>query len=317
MRDSSVMILKILRKSYKVVSLDKSRPYLTEEFADYSGQQASDIVKGMLLGDAPAMIARFGSNELTCIINYCSIQQNSKKYFSYVQGKVEAFWWDKGMMEKMGIGAGFFPTETKALEKFAELMLSDMKELDILGSWLQHESFLKEELAHAVKVRLADLEPYYHQHPWSTALAGKKVLVIHPFEDSIKQQYLKRDLIFSNNVLPDFELRTIKAVQTAANKNDGFKNWFEALNYMKDKISDTDFDVAIIGCGAYGFPLAAHVKRIGKKAVHLGGATQILFGKRWEEQNEVVSSLMNQHWVRPSSSEKNLDFTKIENGCYW
>ena len=27
-----------------------------------------------------------------------------------------------------------------------------------------------------------------------------------------------------------------------------------------------------LGCGAYGFPLAAHVKRMGKKAIHMGGS---------------------------------------------
>ena len=46
------------------------------------------------------------------------------------------------------------------------------------------------------------------------------------------------------------------------------------------------FDVAIIGCGAYGMPLAAMLKQAGKQAIHLGGATQLLFGikgKRWEE----------------------------------
>ena len=45
-----------------------------------------------------------------------------------------------------------------------------------------------------------------------------------------------------------------------------------------------DFDTAIIGCGAYGFPLAAKLKAAGKQAFHMGGATQLLFGikgSRW------------------------------------
>jgi hypothetical protein len=44
-----------------------------------------------------------------------------------------------------------------------------------------------------------------------------------------------------------------------------------------------DFDIAIIGCGAYSFPLAANVKRIGKNSVHLGGASQLLFGFSWKK----------------------------------
>ena len=39
-----------------------------------------------------------------------------------------------------------------------------------------------------------------------------------------------------------------------------------------------NFDIALIGCGAYGFPLAAFVKGIGKKAVHIGGPLQLFFG---------------------------------------
>jgi hypothetical protein len=80
-----------------------------------------------------------------------------------------------------------------------------------------------------------------------------------------------------------------------------------------------EFDVAIIGCGAYGFPLAAHVKHLGKKAVHLGGATQVLFGikgKRWLER-DAVSQLINEHWVFPSEDETPAQFKNVEGGCYW
>jgi hypothetical protein len=71
---------------------------------------------------------------------------------------------------------------------------------------------------------------------------------------------------------------------------------------MKAVIDGKDFDVAIIGCGAYGFPLAAHLKRLGKKAIYMGGATQLLFGikgKRWDNYR-LISNFFNEHWVRPS-----------------
>ncbi|WP_274095727.1 hypothetical protein [Riemerella anatipestifer] len=40
--------------------------------------------------------------------------------------------------------------------------------------------------------------------------------------------------------------------------------WFDALEDMKNKIDLVDFDVAIIGCGAYGLPLASYIKNKGK-----------------------------------------------------
>ena len=88
---------------------------------------------------------------------------------------------------------------------------------------------------------------------------------------------------------------------------------------MKRDIENLDFDIAIIGAGPYGFLLASHVKKMGKKAVHLAGATQILFGikgKRWEGK-PFFQSLFNEYWVRPDESEKPAGFKKVESGCYW
>jgi hypothetical protein len=99
---------------------------------------------------------------------------------------------------------------------------------------------------------------------------------------------------------------------------------------MKSEIDKVDYDICLIGCGAYGFHLAAHVKRTGKKAVHLGGALQLLFGikgKRWEDPYYGVhkwkipygsyTNLMNEFWVRPSINETPINAEKVENSCYW
>ena len=108
-------------------------------------------------------------------------------------------------------------------------------------------------------------------------------------------------------------------MQTLAGNKVQFKNWFEALAFMKKQIDTKDFDIAIIGAGAYGFPLAAHIKRIGKKAVHLGGATQMLFGikgKRWVD-NPKFKHIINEHFVYPSENDKINNANKVEGGCYW
>ncbi len=101
-----------------------------------------------------------------------------------------------------------------------------------------------------------------------------------------------------------------------------FNDWFEALEYMKAEIRKTDFDVAIIGCGAYGLPLAAYCKEIGKKAIHMGGGTQLLFGikgRRWEiqYQDSCYRDLFNEHWVYPAEFETPQNAKKVENACYW
>ena len=86
---------------------------------------------------------------------------------------------------------------------------------------------------------------------------------------------------------------------------------------MKMEIHTKDFDVALVGAGAYGTPLCLFIKSLGKQALQSGGATQLLFGiigKRWEER-EPIKSYLNEHWIRPSVQPEG--YKNIEKGCYW
>ena len=164
------------------------------------------------------------------------------------------------------------------------------------------------------------VEPFFQEVPWTMCLQGKKVLVIHPFAKSIARQYHNRHKIFpGKQVLPEMELKTFKAVQTIANNDAPFETWFDALDYMKQEIEKIDFDIALIGAGAYGFPLAAHIKRMGKKAVHIGGSLQLYFGiigLRWEQMPH-FKALFNEYWVRPLPEEYPINHLKVEGGAYW
>ncbi len=150
--------------------------------------------------------------------------------------------------------ASFFPATNENLDKFSKLMLLEMSNIDILGSWLEAEKDFKNELEQATTVGLEDLNAFNHEIPWTRVLKGKKVLVIHPFIDSIKSQYKRRELIFEDNdILPKFKLITYKPVQSIAHniENLEFKDWFEALEKIKNDISKIDFDIAILGCGLW------------------------------------------------------------------
>lgn len=207
----------------------------------------------------------------------------------------------------MQTNAGFFTTTDENLEKFGELMLNDLKEVDILIALTDLEEYLKEYFIQAKRITLPSMEPFFSINPWTHALKNKKVLVIHPFVDTFKKQWEIREKIRPDGLIPEFELLTLKAVQSLGGRHDKFKDWFDAFDWMKDEITKIEFDVCIIGAGAYGFPLAAHVKRMGKKAVHMGGSTQLLFGvrgARWErDPSQPFTNFMNQYWVRPDSNE--------------
>jgi len=312
--------LKGARKAYHITSNKESN--LGRKWNMFSNKEYSNkLIYDLLVDDNPCMIGRFGSTEMLCLVNYLGVQQNNQKWTNYIKQTTLAWWWEESALNQLNKWSGFFPATVANVERFCELMISDMENLDILGSWLKEEDFFRHKLTHAKQIVLEDLEPFFCVNPWTAALEGKKVLVVHPFAETIERQYERRNLIFKENLLPNFSLKTIKAVQSAAGEQPLFDDWFQALESMKKQIDNEDYDICIIGCGAYGFPLAAHVKRMGKKSIHLAGATQLLFGikgKRWEEF--VVwpyQNLFNEYWVRPGQQEKPKNASIIEGACYW
>jgi hypothetical protein len=222
--------------------------------------------------------------------------------------------------------AGFFPNKIELVPNYVHEMEKAAKYADILGAWNWFlEDFIIGTYATKAEITtLGNLEPWFSDKPWSAALKGKKVLVVHPFQETIELQYKKRELLFpGTNILPEFELITYKAVQSiAGNHPEGFNTWFEALDFMTEEINSIDFEVAIVGCGAYGFPLAARIKEMDKQAIHLAGATQLLFGikgSRWEQGNykPIFEKIFNEHWIRPLEIEKPKKAETIEGACYW
>lgn len=314
------LTLKILRKLYASLGKQKiSNPNL-----ENNPDKVSQLIYDKLMSDQSCMIARFGSTELNAITNYRGIKQYKNHYIDFIKGKSPQWWWNKKGLEEIFTCSGFFPPTPQMVSKFSEMMINDMPLVDILGSWRPQENYFKEELKQASFVNLELLNPYWSKIPWTKALRGKKVLVVHPFAETIKKQYARRELLFKNpEILPEFELKTIKAVQSLGGNNQ-FNNWFDALQWMKNEMDKIDYDICLIGCGAYGFPLAAYAKRKGKKAVHLAGALQLLFGirgARWENPhyNETYNyaALMNEYWVKPSENEKPQNAQQVEGACYW
>lgn len=271
----------------------------------HGGVESQDVIAERIKEGKPLMLARFGAVEIKAVV------------YSILPPPVD--WILRSYVYRcMPRNAGFFPANDKAFKEFARLMLDAMADVDILASWRPEELLFKRRLAHCYNIFLREVVPYDKPECWTRALEGKKVLVISPFTESIKKQYEShRTMIWKcPTVLPEFDsLEIVKAVQTIAGNHCGFDSWFDALDFMKAEIDKKDFDIALLGCGAYGFPLASYIKRMGKQAIHMGGNLQLLFGikgKRWDN-----SGLYNEYWVRPSESEKPNNLTSVEGGCYW
>ena len=298
----SNLIEKFFNFTYELGRIGKKNVYPS---AILTAEEGNKFIRQKLQENLPFMATRFGANE----IGYT---------YRSVHGLRIPF-----KLRRSIANTGFFPVyDKKLLEKFSEFYLQSAEKTDILGIWnsSEHEGAAISELCpNATLIPLISLEPYYFSEPWSAALKGKKVLIIHPFARTIEKQYVKREQLFENkDILPEFDLAVFKAENTIFG-HDRFKNWFEVFDYSCEQISKMDFDVAIIGAGAYGLPLAAFVKKMGRQAIHMAGATQILFGikgRRWDK-HPIISKFYNESWVRPDSTETPEQHKTVENGCYW
>lgn len=299
-----------------------------------NSELCADLIYRKLEQAEPCMIARFGSTELYCLANYLGTKKGFwKSVIPFCFAKSEAWWIMPQRVADLKNCSGVFSIDNDGeVEKFCELMLADMAYVDILGSWVSKEILIADKIRHATKVFLPYLEPYYAQIPWTRALEGKRVLVIHPFANQIRRQYeLNREKLFDNRlVLPKFDLNVLPAIQSLGGEANGFASWFDALDYMKREMDKIDYDICIIGCGAYGFHLAAHAKRMGKKAIHMGGATQLLFGikgNRWEDPMYGVkewglpegfyTKMFNEYWIKPGEEGRPKNADSVEGACYW
>jgi hypothetical protein len=213
--------------------------------------------------------------------------------------------------------AGFYGTNE--YRRFSKMYSDGCKNSDLHAYW-NFQGFVElEDYLVPIDKPLIDpsaLESFRFGSPWTEGLKGKKILVINPFKSQIDSQLSTKDKIWTNqNVLPDAKWITYESVQSIGGEGP-HKDWYESFDVMTNDISKIDFDIALLGCGSYGMPLANFIKMdLNKSAIYIGGGLQLYFGikgKRWD--NSDVNKFYNNHWIRPQKT-KNSD--KVEGGCYW
>ncbi len=308
-------VLNKLRRVYKYAyGLEKGNIYKKAR-VNTSINEYNKYLSELIRNGVPTLLTRFGSEELKWYLN---LQSSKKSFFhrciSYIICRTE--YYDRSELSVIE-NMTFLPNRSiESSDLFYKEYTKAIESIDILGTWLLNEKYLK--LKNRVRfIELFNLEPYKTDIPWTFALEGKRVLVIHPMVDLIEQQWHNRTLLFDQPIWPEnVELTYLKAKYFDEPDVD---SWGKMLDYYKKGVDKSTFDVAIIGNGSWGLPIAAHIKARGKIAIHLGGATQLLFGiygKRWENWTE-YKSMFNQYWVSGSKAEQKPWFVNYDCKSYW
>jgi hypothetical protein len=300
--------------------LNRSRERIESHMIGW--QAANARIAHLITAAQPALVCRLGWGETNICWNYVR-----RSFWPVPRLSV----YNADLMKSATFAAGIAAPDSRSLDRFASIYLASFPFVDIFGMHIMGMRGVKG--MNRLVDRLSDpsvtftqlpyLEPWAAHaagaQPWTQALAGKTVLVVHPFVSSIHAQYERRCKIKTVcDILADFTLTNIKPPVTFAGSADA-SSWERNLQGLMGKVAREPFDVALIGCGAYGLPLGAFVKQLGRIAIHLGGATQMLFGirgNRWDQRPDFVR-LMDDSWVRPLESERPPGADQVEQACYW
>jgi hypothetical protein len=288
--------------------------------------ESDHFIYSLITSNKSGLVGRLGGTEGRFLGEYLKLKRLERIGIPItLSAKLSPRW--RRRRAEVFLQAGFYFEDWQEVEEFCTEYLDALELTNVLGAWGVAFTWVeginldtKSTQVIPVGFTAPWVEPYVtEQKPWALALEGKKVLVVSGFAESISSQHKRISKVFENVEYPNFELQVVRAPIVAGARDLSGKSWLDLLGEMKKSISDLDFDIALIAAGAFSYPLAAHVKKIGKIGIHCGGGLQLFFGvmgNRWKNSPEVLK-YVNENWVRPSKSETPPSADEIENACYW
>jgi len=268
----------------------------------------------MLLEKTPFLAGKIGGAELMAL--------------EFMDHKIKLNWpsgwsWERPA-GRLYNNAGFFPIEKEAFLSWHALMTESIATTDFLCEW-QTDPFLRIYETNLIQF----LAPKSKSIPLEMlcrgilpTLAPFRLLIISPFVKTMQKQLPRVNKIND----PDAKLaidwghlkKTLQFIRCPFQSHlepSPYASWEDGLEKLAKEVLSKDFDLALIGAGAWSLPLGNRIKRMGKSAIHMGGEMQLLFGikgKRWAN-----TVMYNSSWVTADPDERPINRNSVEDGCYW
>jgi hypothetical protein len=291
-----------------------------------SVEDGANAICDLIRAGKPFYVGKIGTSELNVLLFYIEYRQEEDKrpYPDIIRTHIAK-------------NGGIFPATDASVDAWAVHMIKDVLPAgNGFAQWnpiypKKEESILNLLAPRSSRFPLRALEPYYIKTPderWTQSLKSKCIAVVSPFAESIQKQWKQKDRIWPG--LWSEESPVIRVVRsgygpylTASSGKwpreilEG--GWRSAVAWIVEQVLKTKATFAIVGCGALSLPVCYALKNAGISSIHLGGATQILFGikgKRWL-QHSVISTFFNDAWMFPLAHEIPSLAGDVEGGCYW
>lgn len=229
---------------------------------------------------------------------------------------------------------GVFPEDEKYLDRCASAFAASMSELDFLAV---HDSPLVKRIAGQSArgprvLGFNDLEPN-RSRPYDAAdcylpdLHDRHLLLITSPAELLAARATPEifTAVWSSTGCPWFSPTSVTGLSFTSlfdpKVRESFASSLDVLSRVCEELAAIDFDVALIGAGSLGIPLAHHVKQLGRVGISLGGHLQVLFGvqgKRWREDSQWQQDYWNEAWIdMPSDVHPRGARWLADDGAYW
>jgi hypothetical protein len=276
----------------------------------------------------PFFVGKLGTSEFDVLLFFIRYRQSDEKqpYPELIRTHIAK-------------NGGIFPATDNSIDSWALHMINEVLPACAgFAEWnpkypLHERTILNTFAPTSLRFPLRSLEPYYVEDPtkrWTMALGSQRIAVVSPFADTIQEQWLKHDKVWPSGTIWTSEPPTLQTVRSGYGpyltatagkwpRHVLEGGWNAAVVWVVEEVCKTRATFAIVGCGALSLPICYALKNAGISSIHLGGATQILFGikgKRWL-QHSVISTFFNDAWVFPLAHEVPSLANDVESGCYW
>lgn len=212
---------------------------------------------------------------------------------------------------------GIFPADAEFYLQFNEFYVAQVRALDAVGLYLNDWDMpfekalvdlynLQNKFMHYVDLHPDRANPARDENCYLPAFRDKKILIVCPFARVLAER-ATRDIF--ENVWAKIGKRWFLPAQVdafeipygfAATTHTRYANALEMYAEIVSEIERRDFDVALIGAGGLAIPIAAHIKRMNKIALDLGGHLQIVFGvlgSKWKRLEDWRAVYFNDAWI--------------------
>ena len=141
---------------------------------------------------------------------------------------------------------------------------------------------------------------FLHETPWTRLLKGKKILIVAPHIDKIKERVKSK--IYDINLFPDCKFTFIDSPKTYS--DNGSNTIDSNIDLLMNRINDIkeDFDVALLGCNGYSNIISGLLKSINKSSIVVGNLIYMWFGVYTKQdlthRSDILKINMNENWIK-------------------